>query len=294
MQSAQLPDTMPDGSPWPRLSIVTPSYNQGQFIEETIRSVLLQGYPNLEYIVMDGGSADQTVEIIKKYEGWLTYWRSEPDRGQAQAINKGLAHCSGVIRAYLNSDDIYFPNALDHVARVYAEKRFDVFIGQQEMIGLRLPPFQPWRRSNWKRYWRFRYQPFVYPYIPDDHRYELPQHSTFWSQEKSHGLSFNEDFHFTLDLEFFLRLFPGARVIHSTRKVAAMRLHPNSKTSTLSLVQKREYEILKSGLIAGAAKQNKYYREIIARFRRESFRTVVVNIFSKGDRIFEYYYPEYR
>ena len=93
--SPQLPDTMPDGSPWPKISIVTPSLNQGPFIEETIRSVLLQGYPNLEYIIMDGGSTDESIEIIKKYEPWLAYWESEPDRGQSHAINKGFQRASG-------------------------------------------------------------------------------------------------------------------------------------------------------------------------------------------------------
>src|SRR5262245_23266161 len=85
-ESPPLPETMPDGSPWPRLSIVTPSYNQGQFIEATIRSVLLQGYPNLEYVVIDGASTDNSVGIIKQYEKWLTYWVSEPDSGQSCAI----------------------------------------------------------------------------------------------------------------------------------------------------------------------------------------------------------------
>src|SRR5262245_29806610 len=97
-----------DGTPgecWPRISIVTPSYNQGRFLEETIRSVLLQGYPDLEYIVIDGGSADDSVEIIRKYERWLSFWVSERDRGQVDAINKGLRRCSGVLRNWLNSDD---------------------------------------------------------------------------------------------------------------------------------------------------------------------------------------------
>lgn len=118
-ESPQLPDTMPDGSPWPRVSIVTPSYNQGQFIEETIRSVLLQGYPNLEYIIIDGGSTDNSVEIIRKYEPWLAYWVSEKDDGQCDAINKGWQQSTGGIAAWLNSDDAYRPNALAQVARAF-------------------------------------------------------------------------------------------------------------------------------------------------------------------------------
>src|SRR5664279_556271 len=89
---------------WPRISVVTPSFNQGQYIEETIRSVLLQGYPNLEYIIIDGGSADNTVEIIKKYGSWLAYWVTEKDRGQCHAINKGFARATGDIFAWLCSD----------------------------------------------------------------------------------------------------------------------------------------------------------------------------------------------
>ena len=89
-ESPRLPSHMPDGSKWPKISIVTPSYNQGKFIEKTIRSVLLQNYTNLEYIIMDGGSTDESVEIIKKYKPWLTHWGSEKDEGQSDAINRGF------------------------------------------------------------------------------------------------------------------------------------------------------------------------------------------------------------
>ncbi len=94
-----------------KLSIVTPNYNGSQFLEETLRSVLLQAYPSVEHIVIDGGSKDDSVDIIRKYAPWLDYWVSEPDRGQAHAINKGFARCTGDVVAFLNSDDIYLPGA---------------------------------------------------------------------------------------------------------------------------------------------------------------------------------------
>lgn len=110
--SEVLPDTYDENIEYPKISIVTPSYNQGGFIEETIRSILLQNYPNLEYIIIDGGSTDETVEVLKKYDKWITYWVSEPDNGQSHAINKGLSKCTGKVFNWLNSDDYYDPNAL--------------------------------------------------------------------------------------------------------------------------------------------------------------------------------------
>ncbi|MFA5238582.1 MAG: glycosyltransferase family 2 protein [Phycisphaerae bacterium] len=111
-QSRILPDKTPDGQQWPKVSIITPCYNQGKFIEEAIRSVLLQGYPDLEYIIIDGGSTDETVDIIKKYEPWLAHWESESDRGQSHAINKGLERSTGKFFNWHNSDDVLAPDSL--------------------------------------------------------------------------------------------------------------------------------------------------------------------------------------
>lgn len=137
-ESALVSPVMQGDKSWPKISIVTPSYNQGQFLEETIRSVLEQGYPNLEYIIIDGGSSDNSVEIIKKYEKHLAYWVSEHDRGQSHAINKGFVHATGTLLGWLNSDDRLMPAALQMVAGMYmSHPDAGAFVGAGEFVDRR-------------------------------------------------------------------------------------------------------------------------------------------------------------
>src|SRR3989449_8900440 len=120
---------------YPTISIVTPSYNQGAYLEKTILSVLNQEYPNTEYIVIDGGSTDNSLEIIKKNEKYLKYWVSEPDRGQSNAINKGFLHTTGDLLAWLNSDDYYMPGGLWALAPLgMANPKASAFVGAGRII----------------------------------------------------------------------------------------------------------------------------------------------------------------
>ena len=132
--SASPPATMPDGSALPRITVVTPSFNQAQFLEATLRSILLQGYPDLELIVMDGGSKDGSVEIIRKYAPWLTHWVSEPDGGQSAAINRGLRRGTGAFATWINSDDMLERNALSNHASRAGFDPGKVYVGDCQYI----------------------------------------------------------------------------------------------------------------------------------------------------------------
>jgi glycosyltransferase involved in cell wall biosynthesis len=122
-------EQVPATEPWPAISLVTPSFNQGKYIEATLRSIFLQNYPNLELFVIDGGSTDETLSILKKYEPYLSGWVSEKDRGQSDAINKGLARCTGEVFNWINSDDQLTPGALWTVARKWKEAQPDLLAG---------------------------------------------------------------------------------------------------------------------------------------------------------------------
>lgn len=119
-----------EGKALPRISIITPSFNQGEFIEETIRSIILQNYSNLEYIIIDGCSTDNSVEIIRRYEPWLSFWTSEPDNGQSHAINKGFERCTGDLVNWICSDDLLCKNALNKFASEFYSGNNYCYIGK--------------------------------------------------------------------------------------------------------------------------------------------------------------------
>ena len=221
--SAALPASMPDGRPWPRISVVTPSFNQGQFIEETIRSVLLQGYPNLDYIIVDGGSTDASVDIIRRYIPWISSWSSERDDGQSDAINKGLGAATGVIVSWLNSDDLLTLEALYKVARRFAsEDRPAVVCGTAEVRSTDLSAVL----------WLFNSPPRCAADIlafPEGRH--IGQPSVFISREL---LDFPEplrrDLNYVMDFELWLRLAKKREFVTVSDTLSWMRHHDEAKT----------------------------------------------------------------
>lgn len=217
-----LPERMPDGSEWPRISIVTPSYNYGRFIEETIRSVLLQGYPNLEYIIIDGGSTDNTVEIIKKYEKYLTYWVSEPDAGQTDAINKGYQHCTGNIFAWLNADDAYTKMSLHMVAENYLQ-------GYQMVAGSCLNVFNDGRLDDIVNSVSINFERYLKFWVVGSH---FPQPAVFMAKEIADKcFPLDKSLYMLMDYQFFLRAISAKpKAIYIPNILVRFNFHGNNKS----------------------------------------------------------------
>ncbi|WPU98344.1 glycosyltransferase family 2 protein [Mucilaginibacter sp. cycad4] len=205
---------------FPKISVITPSYNQGAFIEQTILSVIGQQYPNLEYIIIDGGSTDSTLEVIKKHEDHITYWVSEPDSGQSQAINKGFALATGDILCWLNSDDYYLPGALLDISSKISVNRTDLLYGNcihlnekdNQAYG---SPFDPLK--NWDI----------------THGDYIIQPSSFWTKQAFECIGpLREDLHFGFDWEWYARaLAKGVNFIPSAKYYSVYRLHGDQKSN---------------------------------------------------------------
>ncbi|MFV9504776.1 MAG: glycosyltransferase family 2 protein [Oscillochloridaceae bacterium umkhey_bin13] len=213
-------------TPPPVISIVTPSFNQGNFIRATIESVLAQDYPALEYWIIDGGSNDQTLAIIQEYaHDPRLHWVSEPDRGQSDAINKGLARCTGSIFTWLNSDDVLLPGALQQVADAWQRHGPALFYGLARYIDaddndLGLCPMQS-ANVSLTSLLRMR-STFMQP-------------ATFVPTQTVRNLDgVNENFHFGMDFDLWLRLVQYLPIRHIPAELALYRLHAESKTVALS------------------------------------------------------------
>ncbi|HDH07925.1 MAG TPA: glycosyltransferase, partial [Gammaproteobacteria bacterium] len=201
-----------------------------------------QCYPNREYIIIDGGSNDNSVEIIKKYEKWLTYWVSENDDGQSHAINKGLDKATGDIVAYLNSDDIYLSGALIHVGDLFRKYNFDVLVGRRKTYARAKLHFLRW---GWWHHVVLK--SFTPPYIFNQEiRCALAQESLFWNFQKYRTLRLDESYHFSMDQWLYIHIFSGAKVVHTSKKLGFYRMHPNNKSSTIKDVCGKDRERLRA------------------------------------------------
>ncbi|NWG34852.1 MAG: glycosyltransferase [Chloroflexi bacterium] len=237
----------------PKISVITPSYNQGKYIEETIRSVLLQDYPNLEFIIMDGGSTDNTLEIIKKYEPWLAYWESVPDRGQSHAINKGLQKATGDWIAWLNADDLYLENALPLIASAIVRSPEPVFW----IVGATIFTDPDLHEIS-------QFPPHLYTSPGRDRNYiptgwidfvctkrsgiALPQPSSFWKRDiviEVGGI--DETLKYAMDHELYGRLaYHGFRPVLIGQALACFRMHSAQKTVNFPIVfWEEELEIVR-------------------------------------------------
>ena len=230
------PEKIPSDIELPRVTIVTPSYNQADYLEEAIRSVLLQDYPNLEYFVIDGGSTDGSVDIIRKYQPWLTGWVSEHDAGQSGAINKGFAMATGEWMGWLNSDDCYAPYGIYNLIKTALTTQSDFVYGSSIHFG----------------------SYYAYPYIKKPgalaFNFEvirlidvLDQPTTLWKHDVFEECGpMAENLQFTFDWEFFIkcaRMYKGAP---SNSIISAYRQHGGNKT--LSGDKRRSEELIEVSL----------------------------------------------
>jgi glycosyltransferase involved in cell wall biosynthesis len=204
----------------PLVTIVTPSFNQAQYLEETIKSVLGQSYANIEYIIIDGGSTDGSVEIIQKYADRLAYWISEPDKGQTEAINKGFAQANGQILAWLNSDDTYHPEGVANaVAYLVAHPEVGLVYGDTDFIdeGGRVMGRFPARQTSHTRIRR--------GYV------HIPQQAAFWRAELWEQVGpLDPSFYFAMDYDLWVRLSAISGIKYVPGVWAYFRLHGDSKT----------------------------------------------------------------
>ncbi len=220
----------------PKISIITPSYNQGEYLEKTIQSVVDQNFANLEFIVMDGGSSDGSVEIIKKYEDHIDYWISKPDKGQADAIYRGFERATGEIVGWLNSDDFLLPGALEKVASFFAANPdVDCVVGGCLLVD---EGGELIREKNHPKYFLGLKQDFRKLLFWET---GFCQPASFWRKDAFFRVGgFDRNLRFCFDYDLFLSLAKEKPFGVIPDFLACFRHHGESKTSTISEVCERE------------------------------------------------------
>ncbi|WP_256537486.1 glycosyltransferase family 2 protein [Mucilaginibacter aquariorum] len=218
------PDIYDTRIKWPKLTIVTPSFNQGQFIEQTIRAVLLQNYPNLEYIIIDGGSTDNTTKILEKYSPWISYWQSTKDDGQGNAINLGFSLSSGEYHAWINSDDYYLKGVFQKVIQQFLSSKAEFIYGYGYNYKVATGEFEQIKTLPYTDY-------FIK--IPS-----LIQPSTFWNARIHEPIW--EELYCALDYELWLRMVKGHKRALIKEPLSVAHVHDDAKTSDPKMKAKWE------------------------------------------------------
>lgn len=210
-----------------KISLITPSFNQGQFIKATIDSVLSQKYQNLEYWVVDGGSTDNTISILKSY-GKKINWISQKDDGQTSAINWGLSKCTGDIIGFINSDDLLLPFSLEKVGLVFEKKQCDWLIGNYAIIDTNGQLYK--KHTIVEKYKQFLLKHFSKNLLLSVNNF-IPQPSTFWSKKAFRKVGFlDETLHYTMDYDYWLRLAKYFKPVVKDQHLSQFRIHPQSKS----------------------------------------------------------------
>lgn len=228
----ELPSSMLDGRPWPHICVVMPSYNQAQYLESAICSVLSQGYPNLEYLIMDGGSTDGSVEIIKKYEPWLSYWQSTKDNGQYSAVQEGFERSNSEVMTWLNSDDLFFPWTLRTVGEIFANLSDVQWLSSSVCANTNdmNNNITFWYRHGLNRRWFFEDRPFSEKSL-------IQQEGTFWSRKlwEQAGGRFDLTLDYAGDFELWARFWQYTDLATVSSPLGVFRQHDAQKSAQIQI-----------------------------------------------------------